>query len=235
MKTKLELILKFIPAITLVCYICGFVIYKSYLLRYGIIDSNIINIRFLEAGILYLIIAPFVLATTYILNINVSLRGYLFSIFSAIFFFFMYNSIFCPSNLDFLWKGPIAIIILNTMAYFARYAFIDSKKKTRKDFIDGSVIYFAVIMTSLFTFSHYYSEVSVNLGGGKPYMKAFILKEKKDNLIRTDSLNKTDTLTVIYENNDCVYFRDKSFIKSIRKELIEGEICIPLSEKKNSQ
>ena len=64
------------------------------------------------------------------------------------------------------------------------------------------------------------------MGGGKKYKKILILNDKQENIIFTDSLMRTDTLTVIYESGDFIYFEDNNSIKSIRKVLINGEISI---------
>src|SRR5664279_5426557 len=85
---KIEQVLKFTPAITLVIYVCGFIVFRTHLSQFGIIETSIINTRYIEAGILYLLLAPFVLATNFTTNWK---RGLVGSIFASVFAFMMFN------------------------------------------------------------------------------------------------------------------------------------------------
>ncbi len=51
MKDRLESISKLVPALTLLCYVCGFVVYNTHLGHYGIIDVEIFNLRYIVAGL----------------------------------------------------------------------------------------------------------------------------------------------------------------------------------------
>ena len=75
-------------------------------------------------------------------------------------------------------------------------------------------------------FGIYFKEIKSNFGGGKSYQKVIVLEKKQDNLIKTDSLLRSDTLTIIYENAEFVYYKDKANTKSIRKDLILGELLL---------
>jgi hypothetical protein len=78
----------------------------------------------------------------------------------------------------------------------------------------------------------YFKQIRPNFGGGYIYHKVLILKDKRDNIIKTDSLNHSDTLDVIYENNDFIYIKYLKSSKSIRRELIDCEIFIRETPKK---
>jgi len=223
MKEKLEYILKLIQAISLVCYFCGFVIYKSFLFQYGIIETDIINVRFLEAGILYLVIAPFIIATQYITNRKL---GYLGSVFTSLFAFMMYNNLVGTFDLNYTWKAYLIVIGLSSWAFLIWGINSSETKKKLFDLTESPLFFFILIIASLTLFSTYFKEIKPNLGGGKSYSKVLILKERHDNLIKTDSLMRTDTLNIIYENKNFVYYIDKKVAKSINKEFIGGEIYI---------
>jgi hypothetical protein len=223
MKEKVEQILKFTPVITLICYICGFIIYNTFLLQYGIIDTNIFNLKFIEAGILYLLIAPFILATPLITNKKMSFLG---SIFTSLFAFMIYNNLFGNSDLRFIWKAYLVVIGFNSLSYIIIKIHRDDIKMNLYDLTETPLLFFMFFILSLLLFSTYFKEVKVNFGGGKNYKKVLILNEKKDNLIKTDSLFHTDTLSIIYENNDFIYYKKSNSVMSLRKEIVEGEIII---------
>jgi len=223
MTDKLEKILKYIPALILICYMCGFVIFNTHLMSLGIFDTNILNIRFIEAGILFLLLAPLILATTYFFPIKINLLG---SITTAIFAFIMYNNALGTQDYSFLWKAAIVIVVYNTFTYLVRYVFLENQKKKVSNTLDGYLIYSVLIISSMYCFSFYFNEMPLNIGGGKNYKEVLILKEKRDNILHTDSLNQSDTLTIVYETEQFVYFKSNKSIKSIRKDLIIGEICI---------
>lgn len=220
---KFEGLFRYIPAITLFCYICGFVIYKSFLLHYGIFEADIVNVKYIEAGILYLIIAPFILTTQLITNKSLS---FFQSISTAIFAFIVFNSLFGPQDFKFLWKAFLVVITLNASSYLVWHVFKSEQKNKIFDLTESPIIFFMLVITSLTFFSLYFKEIKTNLGGGKTYKKILILNDKQENIIYTDSLKKTDTLTIIYESNDFIYFKDNNCTKSIRKDLISGEISI---------
>lgn len=223
MKNKIEEILKYFPAITAVCYICGFIIFKSFLLKNGIVETDILNVRFIEAGIFYLVIAPFILATPFITNRN---PGYLGSIFTALFAFIIYNSLIGPQDLNFLWKAYLIVILYNSFAYLIWHKYSLEKQRKVFDLTESPLFFFAIIISSLAIFSIYYKDIKSNFGGGQNYKKVLILKERQYNLIKTDTLMRTDTLIIIYENKDFIYYKEKENTKSIRKDIVIGEIFI---------
>lgn len=223
MKDKFEQIIKHIPALTLICYICGFVIFKSFLLQYGIIDTDILNIRYLEAGILYLLIVPFILFTPFITNRKLGLLG---SICTALLAFSMYSNGISTLDLSYIWKAYLAVIMINAYAFFIWKKHATDKKNNLYDLTESPLLLFGLAITSLITFSIYFERINSNMGGGKNYSKVLILKDKYDNLIKTDSILQTDTLIIIYENDDYIYFKDCKNTKSINKTLVIGEIFI---------
>lgn len=218
---KFEHLIKLIPALTVLCYICGFIVYKSFLLSFGIVETEIINLKFLEAGLLYLIIAPFILFTPLMTPKKV---GYINSIAIALLVFIIYNNCFGSQELDFLWKASLYVIGLNSLAFVAWKFFKHEIIYEKFDLTESPLIFAPLVIVSFWLFSIYFKEIRPNFGGGKGYNKVLILKEKKDNLIKTDSLNRTDTLNIIYENDHFLYFKYLNTTKSLQKDLIEGEI-----------
>ena len=220
---KIEQVLKFTPAITLVIYVCGFIVFRTHLSQFGIIETSIINTRYIEAGILYLLLAPFVLATNFTTNWK---RGLVGSIFASVFAFMMFNFMFC--NLS--WKpegfGLLGVIFLTSASYVCNFWEVEDRKINRLDLTEGPLRFFMLIILSLVLFGLYFKQIKPNFGGGYIYHKVLILKDKRDNLIKTDSLKYTDTLDVIYENNEFIYIKYLKSSKSIRKDLIEGEIYV---------
>jgi len=220
---KLEQILKFTPAITLVIYVSGFIVFRTHLSQFGIIETSIINTRYIEAGILYLLLVPFVLATNFTTNWK---RGLIGSLFASIFAFMIFNLMFC--NLSWIAEGfgLLGVIFLTSASYVCAFWEVGDKKINRKDLTEGPLRFFMLFILSLILFGLYFKQIRPNFGGGSIYHKVLILKEKKDNLIKTDSLKYTDTLDVIYENNEFIYIKYLKSSKSIRKDLIEGEIYV---------
>ena len=110
---KVEQVLKFTPAITLVIYVCGFIVFRTHLSQFGIIETSIINTRYIEAGILYLLLAPFVLAPNLTTNWK---RGLIGSLFASIFAFMMFNLMFC--NLSWIAEGfgLVGVIFLTSVS-----------------------------------------------------------------------------------------------------------------------
>ena len=127
---KLEKLLKHIPTITLICYICGFVIYKSFLLSYGIHEAEILNVKYIEAGLLYLVMAPFILTTHLITNKKLN---YWASIATASFAFFILNSLFGSLEICFVVIALLIVIALNSYAYFIFYKYKAEKKTKLSD------------------------------------------------------------------------------------------------------
>lgn len=220
---KIEEILKYTPAISLIIYICGFIVFRTHLSQFGIIETSIVNTRYIEAGILYLILAPFVLATNFTTNRK---RGLIGSIFAAFFAFMIFNLLFC--NLSWIAEGlgVLGVIALTSASYVFFYWEGADIKINRKDLTEGPLRFFMLFILSLVLFGLYFKQIRPNFGGGSIYHKVLILKDKRDNIIKTDSLNHSDTLDVIYENNEFIYIKYLKSSKSIRKELIEGEIYI---------
>lgn len=91
MNDKVEQYLKYLPVATLICYFFGFIIFKSFLLQNGIVETEIVNLRYLQAGICFLLVAPFIIATPFITNRKLNYFG---SISTALFAFFIYDIIF---------------------------------------------------------------------------------------------------------------------------------------------
>ena len=114
---------------------------------------------------------------------------------------------------------------MNGFVYLTIIVFKDTKKD-HFDLTEKPLMILLSVIISIGMFSLYYKEIRSNFGGGQTYQKVLILKEKKENIIHTDSLFHTDTLTIIYENNDFIYFSKSNSILSLRKELVEGEILV---------
>lgn len=226
---KIEEILKYTPAITLVIYICGFIILRTHLSQFGIIETSIVNTRYIEAGILYLLLAPFVLATNLTTNRK---RGLIGSLFASVFAFMIFNLMFCNLN----WKaeglGCLGVIALTSLSYVFFFWEVADGKINLKDWTEGPLRFFMLLILSLLLFSLYFKQIRPNFGGGSIYHKVLILKDKRDNLIKTDSLKHSDTLDIIYENNEFIYIKYLKSSKSIRKDLIEGEIYIKETPKR---
>jgi hypothetical protein len=223
MKEKTDNIVKFIPAATLLCYICGFVIIKSFLFQFGIVETEILNVRFIEAGILYLMIAPFVLATPLITNKKF---GYFGSAAIALFAFVVFDNLIGIYVLSYKWKAYLIVILLNIIAYTIWTKHVTDSKRKIFDLSETPLFFVSVIISSLILFGFYYKEIKNTIGGGESYRKILIINSKNDNIIKTDSLCKTDTLIIIYENSDFIYYKDHLSTKSIRKDFVAGEIMI---------
>ena len=99
-------------------------------------------------------------------------------------------------------------------------------KTGKLDFGEIILRVFVFFIISLLLFGSYFREIGSNFGGGKPYKKVLVLKEKKDYLLKTDSLFKTDTLNILYENDVYFYFKAGNITKCVKKDLIDGEIMI---------
>lgn len=113
-----------------------------------------------------------------------------------------------------------------TFLYFYWYQGKIEFNNNKFDLTDIPLLFFVLIVISLFSFSFYFNNISANLGGPQKYKKVLYLKEKEDFLIKTDPNQKTDTLTIIYENNEYIYFKENSNLKSIKRDYIAGEILI---------
>ena len=122
------------------CYICGFVIYKSFLLHNGIVETEILNVRYIEAGIFYLIIAPFILTTPLVTNRNL---GYFGSIFTALFAFFFFNSILGSQDLNYVWKACLVVLVLNSVSFIIWRKFSDEKKAKIFDLSESPLLFFS--------------------------------------------------------------------------------------------
>ena len=97
--------------------------------------------------------------------------------------------------------------------------------KTGKfDLAEGSLQYAVLVLASLLLFSVYFKRIKSNFGGGNPYSKILILKERKGFLIKTDSLLHTDAMKIVYEDIEFICFERTDSIMSSRKEFIAGEI-----------
>jgi hypothetical protein len=221
--TKTESILKYIPALTLLCYIIGFVVYNSFLLQYGIVDTNILNVRYIQAGILYMLFAPFVLLTSVIAQRKLNYPG---SLATAIFGFIVLNSVLGNSDWNYLWKPLIAIVVLNSFSFLTTKWHKSDLDKNDFDLTEAPIQFGVLVIISLLLFSFYYKEIRNNFGGGKIYRKVLVLKEARSQILKTDSLFHSDTLQIPYENSEFIYFLNGKNVVGLKKELLIGEFLV---------
>jgi hypothetical protein len=59
----------FLPIVTLIIYIFGYLIISGYLSNYNVVNDDILNLNFLKAGLLFVILLIPILITVY-LNYN---------------------------------------------------------------------------------------------------------------------------------------------------------------------
>ncbi|MBL7937433.1 MAG: hypothetical protein JNM51_16625 [Bacteroidia bacterium] len=226
MKEKLENISKLVPALTLLCYISGFVIYNTHLAQFGIIDVEIFNLRYIVAGLNFLFFSAFILGTVYLWPLEfykTLLRKLFWIALNTTIAFTLYIIFFYPLNTNVKIFQSYAILIAMTLLI---HICVESIKKNGFRLSDAPFWIFSLGMGSLFLFGLSFKQIKMNIGGGQLYRKVLILEGPVKGLINVDNNFMTDTLYIIHENEKQIYFYNYGKVCCIKKDKVVGEIIV---------
>lgn len=229
---KFSPLLKFIPALVGLCYICGFIVMNTHLLKYGIVDFEILNIRYINAGALYLIWFFFTVAVIYsFVKLPFKNRSAIFiRIFTFITCIVAQTMIYTIYSFSFFVDTTSNSFYLNFIG-LAFYSVIlpiplrDLARKKKMDWI--TILFFSLLICfgSMYTFGKiHYGNIKLEVGGGEFYKNIFFVEDKAFQLLPMCDSSFTDTLTVVYENGEDVYFIDNEKVFSLKERYVIGKI-----------
>lgn len=231
---KFSPLLKYIPALVGLSYICGFIVMNTHLLKYGIVDFDILNIRYINAGALYLIWFFFTVASIYSIvkppfknrsEIFIRIYTFITCIVVQSIIYTIYSLFFCVEissenfYLTFIVFAFYSVILptpLRHLAYEKKMGWIE-------------ILLFSLLICfgSMYTFGKsLYGNIKLEVGGGEFYKNIFIVEDKAFQLLPMCDNNFTDTLTVIYEDSEDVYFFDDEKVFSLKEKYVIGKISI---------
>lgn len=226
MKDKLENVSKLIPALTLLCYISGFVIYNTHLWHYGIIDVELFNLRYIVAGLNFTFFTLFIFGTAYLwpLHLYTSLfKRLLWVSVNASISFTFYFIFFYPTDTTLqVLPSYLLVVFMTNLAYIC----IESIKQKGIHLSDIPLWVFSLVISSLFIFGLTYKHIKKNVGGGQLYKKILILEKPINGFLSVNKSLMTDTLFIIHENEKEIFFYNIGKVCSLKKSLILGEIMI---------
>lgn len=221
--------LKYLPLLTIIVYASGFIVYNTHLARFGIVEQNILNIRFISSGSLYcLFIALFFGPIYYINNTvrikkkNLLIRG-IISIFvsGAMFFFFalfLYENVWNYHTLLFLGIFTFLALIF--------FWFVKELEEEKFKWRNIPMYIFSLGIGSMMAFGLNLEHISNSFGGAFPYKNVLIVNEKVKSFMATNNLNKTDTLRIIHENIYDIFILNNDNIQTLKQEDIISRIII---------
>lgn len=224
--SKLEIVSKIVPALTLLCYICGFLVYNTHLGYFGIVDVSVFNLNYLVAGLHYLFLVFLIIAPMHlypIKGIHTEKLRILWTLLYVIVIYTFYVTFMYPTNTSVLLVKSYSLLICLA---FASYVAINSVKDNGMHWNDVPYWLFGLGFGSIFIFGLGYKHIKRSIGGGQFYKKILILEKPIKGFISVDESLKTDTLIIVHENEKEIFFYNNNKICSLKKELVEAEIMI---------
>jgi hypothetical protein len=224
----MEFLAKHFTLLSILCYITGFITLNIHLNSYGISESDFLNHKYLIAGIHYLIFISIIIIPKYIkIKFNVVTFSKFFDFLN---YYLILPSILFTAYSTFILRGNIETSNLlyflgGTLIYNLIYnSIIESYYPKKEEIITEFFTFLFIIFGTFFIFGNNYKNIKNELGGAELSKKLILTS---DSTIFREKFNisfSKDTLNVIYENENELFFEHLNKVYSISKKGIIGTI-----------
>lgn len=221
--------LKYLPLLTVIVYASGFIVYNTHLARFGIVEQNILNVRFISSGSLYCFFIVLFFGPIYYINTtvqfkkkNLLIRGIISTLVSVAMFLFF--ALFFYEN---IWNYR-TLLFLGIFTFLALifFWFVKEMEEEKFKWRNIPMYLFSLGIGSMMAFGLNLECISNSFGGAHPYKNVLIVNEKVKSYIPSNSLNKTDTLRIIHENINDIFILNNDNIQTLKQEDIISRIII---------
>lgn len=218
-------------------YIIGYLVVTGYLSNYEVINDDLLNLNFLKAGLVYLIILipPLLIIHPSIYNYT-ELREFnskriillLLNLFILLILFVFLSMVIerTALNLKLLFY-IIALILIICIVYFLVFKALSWAETKEFNFIHLTAHLIWICLLSYIFGSHLYGDLPKSFKGGFPDSTYILCKKETINYLNNigfdfDSTNFSDKVVIFYSSNDKLLIKEKNEYYFLSKELFNG-------------
>ena len=222
-------------------YIIGYLVVTGFLSKYEIFNDDLLNLNFLRAGFVFLmILVPILLIihSNFYKHIEDQKQGFVYhkfifkKILKTIALSLLSTTFLLPLfinyknfnyNVLYLYGIAVAICVFSYLVFIAFY-FIKVKKLSLGYFIS---ILIWLCLASYFFGSHVFEDLPKSFKGGFPDSTYILCKKETINYLNNigfnfDSTNFSDKVVIFYSSNNKLLIKEKNGYYFLSKELFNG-------------
>lgn len=216
-------------------YIIGYLVVTGFLSYYKIFNDDLLNLNFLKAGLVFLMIIIPILLIVHLFFYNIRKRnkkGFLslsILVFLYLLFLFVIFTAFNKWNLD-IFLSLLLFTIFTMLISLAILYFFNCKRLSfvnLKTYLILTSFLIFICLASYFFGSHYYKDLPASFKGGFPDSTVIICKEKATKYLKDIGFNFNDTtfidtVEILYSSSDKLLIDRKSEVYFLSKDLFNG-------------